>query len=276
MNMTHQLTRNMQSLDKTSHTVKGGALEQSDSSSAVASSVEELSVSVGQVSEHSNTARDLAHRTGESAQQGLHQVGKTRQAMNLIGQSSEELSKTMNNLGARSEDISSIVKTIHEIAEQTNLLALNAAIEAARAGEQGRGFAVVADEVRRLSERTSDSTKNITQLVSDIQKDTRFAISNVNTWIVKITEGIEVSKQAEHMMTLIAEHSISTNHAIQEINEALGEQSASTQNIAQKIESIAQSAENAHTSAIDLKHITDEVNNTANRLQNLVNTYKLG
>lgn len=276
MGMTQQLTQNMKSLDKTSNIVKGGALEQSDSSSAVASSVQELSVSVTYVSEHSDAARGLAQQTGESAKQGLLQVEKTRQAMSLIGQSSEVLSNTMNHLGARSEDISSIVKTIHEIAEQTNLLALNAAIEAARAGEQGRGFAVVADEVRRLSERTSDSTKNITQLVSDIQKDTRSAVDNVNTWIEKITEGIEVSKQAEHVMRTIAEHSVSTNGAIQEINEALTEQSAATQTIAQKIESIAQNAENAHTSAINLKSITDDVNNTASRLQALVNLYKLG
>lgn len=276
MSMTQQLTQNMKSLDKTSNTVKGGALEQSDSSSAVASSVEELSVSVTYVSEHSDTARGLAQQTGESAKQGLLQVEKTRHAMSLIGQSSEALSSTMNHLGARSEDISSIVNTIHEIAEQTNLLALNAAIEAARAGEQGRGFAVVADEVRRLSERTSDSTKNITQLVSDIQKDTRSAVANVNTWVEKIAEGIEVSKQAEHVMRTIAEHSVSTNGAIQEINEALTEQSAATQTIAQKIESIAQNAENAHNSAISLKSITDDVNNTANQLQALVNLYKLG
>lgn len=276
MSMTLQLTQNMKSLDKTSNTVKGGALEQSDSSSAVASSVEELSVSVTYVSEHSDTARGLAQQTGESAKQGLLQVEKTRHAMSLIGQSSEALSNTMNHLGARSEDISSIVNTIHEIAEQTNLLALNAAIEAARAGEQGRGFAVVADEVRRLSERTSDSTKNITQLVSDIQKDTRSAVANVNTWVEKIAEGIEVSKQAEHVMKTIAEHSVSTNGAIQEINEALTEQSAATQTIAQKIESIAQNAENAHNSAVSLKSITEDVNNTANQLQALVNLYKLG
>lgn len=276
MNMTQQLTQNMKSLDKTTNTVKGGALEQSDASNSVTSSVEELSVSVTYVSEHSDTARDLAQQTGESAKQGLLQVEKTRHAMSLIGQSSEALSSTMNHLGARSEDISSIVNTIHEIAEQTNLLALNAAIEAARAGEQGRGFAVVADEVRRLSERTSDSTKNITQLVSDIQKDTRSAVENVNTWVEKIAEGIEVSKQAEHVMKTIAQHSVSTNGAIQEINEALTEQSAATQTIAQKIESIAQNAENAHNSAVSLKSLTEDVNNTANRLQALVNLYKLG
>jgi methyl-accepting chemotaxis protein len=275
MSMTQKLAQNTQLLDKTSNTVKGGSLEQSESSSAVASSVEELSVSVSYVSEHSETARSLAQHTGESAKHGLLQVEKTRQAMSLIEQSSEVLSNTMNHLGTRSEDISSIVNTIHEIAEQTNLLALNAAIEAARAGEQGRGFAVVADEVRRLSERTSDSTKNITQLVADIQKDTRLAVANVNTWVEKIAEGIEVSKQAEHVMKTITEHSISTNSSIQEISEALTEQSAATQTIAQKIESIAQTAENAHSSAISLKSITDDVNDTANRLQVLVNQYKL-
>ncbi|MDH4394852.1 MAG: methyl-accepting chemotaxis protein [Limnobacter sp.] len=273
--LADKLYDNTNVLSTATEQVSAGAQEQSDSASAVASAIEELSVSVGQVAEHSTVAHELASKTGTASFKGIEQVAFTRRAMESIASSSETLSGTIHSLGQRSEDISSIVQTIQAIANQTNLLALNAAIEAARAGEQGRGFAVVADEVRMLSEKTAASTRSIVGLVQGIQQDSRAAVSNVEGWKQQITQGIDVSIQAAKAMEKIAEHSRTTEDAIHEINEAMGEQSQASNLVAQKVEQIAQMSEESQTAATQVFDVAMSVKEVAQSLRTLVGSYKI-
>lgn len=273
--LTTRLTESTQLLSSATQQIAQGSEEQSDASSTVAAAVEELSVSVGQVTEHANATHGLAKKTEQSSREGLEKVEATRHAMIDIGQASEKLAGTMENLGQRSESISSIVQTIHEIAEQTNLLALNAAIEAARAGEQGRGFAVVADEVRKLSERTAVSTQSISDLVRDIQQDTQSAVDNVRGWKDRIGTGVAVSDEAQSRMQAISQDSVSTENAILEINQALGEQSEASQMIARQIEKIAQMTEESQSAVVSVRDVAEEVRHSSDKLKTLVDAYKL-
>ncbi|HEY1059436.1 MAG TPA: methyl-accepting chemotaxis protein [Limnobacter sp.] len=273
--LTAQLNSNTHTLENTTTQIHQNAADQADSSATVASSIEELSVSVSQVAEHAETAKNLANQTGESSLQGLGTVGATRHAMQGIGESTSQLARDMDLLGERSNSISTIVQTIHDIAEQTNLLALNAAIEAARAGEQGRGFAVVADEVRKLSERTAQATQDISGLVQDIQTDTLAAVSKVKGWNDQIADGMAKSDQAEQAMQGISAQSAQARESVNEIHEALAEQTVASQTIARQIERIAQGTEEAQTAVAALKQVATEVNGLSTQLNALVGRYSL-
>lgn len=273
----HTLTLKLQSttdiLRQASSQIHQSACAQSDSAATAAQSIDSLSVSVNQVSDHSASAKHLAVETGASAETGQQTVQATRRVMQDIGQATEALVGEMDMLDQRSKDITSIVQTIRDIAEQTNLLALNAAIEAARAGEQGRGFAVVADEVRRLSERTSDSTQSIATLVGGIQQETAQVIDRVRSWSGIISGGLSVVEQAERAMQGIAQHAVSTTTSIAEINAALSEQSSTSHDIARQIECIAQGSQAARQAVGNLNAVAQEVAELTDQLNQLVHTY---
>lgn len=269
------LASNTHALSSAVEQVNAGTHEQSDASSTVASSVEELSVSVGQVAEHSDTARNLARETGAASSQGIEQVGHMRSTMSGIAESSQQLSNTVMSLDQRSEGISSIVQTIQEIAEQTNLLALNAAIEAARAGEHGRGFAVVADEVRTLAERTSSATHSISDLVRGIQDDSRAVVDNVKGWRTEIADGIERSAHVEQAIQLIMDRAQRTETSINEINHAMKEQSQASVVVAKNIERIAQMTDENLAATTQVKDVANDVKAAAERLSGLVGGYKV-
>ncbi|MCQ8895065.1 methyl-accepting chemotaxis protein [Limnobacter humi] len=274
--LTTQLNDNTRTLENTTGHIHQNAADQADSSASVASSIEELSVSVGQVAEHAEAAKHLANQTGESSRHGLHTVGAARQAMQGIGESTSLLAQDMDRLGERTDRISIIVQTIHDIAEQTNLLALNAAIEAARAGEQGRGFAVVADEVRKLSERTAQATQDISSLVESIQSETLAAVNKVKGWNNEIADGMAKSDQAEQAMQGINSQSLQACESVMEIHAALAEQTVASQTIARQIERIAQGTEEAQTAVAALTQVASEVNGLSTHLNRLVGQYQLG
>lgn len=271
--ISQNLNHSTSNVGSASEQIVKSANEQSDASSAVASAIEELSVSVGQVSQQCSVANDLAKRTGDAGKQGLGLVKNSRATMEKIGQDSLELTQKMTALGERSESISSIINTIQEIAQQTNLLALNAAIEAARAGEQGRGFAVVADEVRKLSERTANSTKDIAELVTAIQMDTQSVIEDVSGWTDKISGSVDMSVSIEKQMQEIDVNTGSTEGAVQEINQALNEQNKTSQMIARQVETIAQMTDSAREVAESMRKVATEVNGSSTQLEKFVHMY---
>lgn len=255
--------------------VKSSVQEQTDSASAVAASVEELTVSIGQVHTHANQALGLSNQAGQSSISGRESVKQARQAMEKIGDASGNLAQSINNLGNQSDNISSIIQVIHAIADQTNLLALNAAIEAARAGEQGRGFAVVADEVRKLAEKTAQSTKSISSLISDIQNETRSAVAQVNGWADMINLGQCSSLGADQQMEAINHHTGDAERAVTEITEALKEQSSASTLIAQQVERIARMTEESQGVAHEVNHVITELQSLSNQMDTVMGKFKL-
>jgi len=223
--------------------IAASSREQSEAASSMAATVQQVTVSIDQVAEHAREAHSISVKSGSLSARGGDVVLSSVEEMNRISASVRESSEVIVELEQRSRDISAIVKTIKDIAEQTNLLALNAAIEAARAGEQGRGFAVVADEVRKLAERTTRSTQEIAGMIERIQLGTRSAVASMETGVRRVDSGMELASQAGESIAGIkagAEHVV---EVVDSISAALREQSVASNDIAQKVERIAQMSE---------------------------------
>ena len=227
---------------------------QSDAASSMAASVEEMAVSIDQVRDNAREANEISEEAGNISSEGATVIYSAANEMQKISEAVQASSQIVEDLGRQSDQITSIVNTIKEIADQTNLLALNAAIEAARAGEQGRGFAVVADEVRKLAERTSLSTTEITDMVSKIQSGTRSAVSSMQTGVTQVSNGVELANQAGQSINRIREGAERVTEVVNGISDSIHEQSAASNEIARRLESIAQMSEE---SAVAVRHTAD-------------------
>lgn len=191
-----EVLRLSERLATTSSQVASSSEQQSESASSMASAVEEMTVSIDQVAEHAREAQNISQSSSELSARGSDVILKVVEDMRGIAETVHESSAIIEGLGQQSDQIFSIVKVIKEIADQTNLLALNAAIEAARAGEQGRGFAVVADEVRKLAERTTRSTEEIASMIKKIQGGTKQAVASMEVGVERVNQGVSLAGQA--------------------------------------------------------------------------------
>ena len=219
--------------------VARGSSQQNDATATIAATLEEITVSIRQVSDGASSVDQMAGSAGTLAGEGDVIVGdavsEMRQSAAVVNQSAQ----TVEQLGRDSQRVTEIVQVIKEIADQTNLLALNAAIEAARAGEQGRGFAVVADEVRKLAERTALSTQEIGGMIGDIQRNTAAAIAGIEDGALRVNSSVERAEAAGVGMTRIREATESVVHAVGEISNSLKEQSMAAELIARNVEQVA-------------------------------------
>ena len=240
---TDQLVAASHSISANSQQLSAAAQEQSSAASSMAATVEELTVSINHVSDNAGEAHDLSSQSGQLAQDGGQTIQASVDSMRSIAGTVQSSANRIGELGEHSERVSSIVSVIKGIADQTNLLALNAAIEAARAGEQGRGFAVVADEVRQLAQRTTNSTQEIAAMIEKIQAATQAAMSDMEVGVRQVNDGVDLANQAGEAVVSINTSSDKVVRVVNQISLALREQTAASHDVARTVERLAQMAQ---------------------------------
>lgn len=241
----------------------------------VATAGEEMSATSGDIAQNCQMAAEGAQRAAQSAQNGGEVVEKTVAVMGQIASRVHESAMTVKNLGARSDQIGAIIGTIEDIADQTNLLALNAAIEAARAGEQGRGFAVVADEVRALAERTTRATREIGEMIKAIQSETGDAVTAMEQGVHQVEAGtIEASRSGDALREILGQIN-DVAMQVSQIATAAEEQTATTGEIASNMQQITQVVQQTSHGAQESATAAAQLNSNAEELQHLVQQFRL-
>ncbi len=252
-----------------------GAQEQSAQANEVAGAVNQMTVSILQTTKHSGTASGSAKKAGEIAKEGGKVVQATVDGMKRIAEVVTHSADAVRELGKESDQIGEIVQVIDDIADQTNLLALNAAIEAARAGEQGRGFAVVADEVRKLAERTTKATKEIAAMIKQIQKDTNQVVVSMNEGTSEVKAGREMAEKAGQSLHLIIESSTEVVDVAAQVAAASEEQSAASEQISRNIESITSVTSESAAGTQQIARAAEDLNRLTLHLQELISKFKI-
>ncbi len=258
----------------TAKKLSNAAGNQSEAASAMAAAVEEMTVSIAHITETTKEIRASAKSGMDVAIEGGEVILRVVSDMHSIANAVKTSSNIVEELGEHSNQISSIVQSIREIADQTNLLALNAAIEAARAGEQGRGFAVVADEVRKLAERTSASTADIARMIETIQGGTSRAVESIADGVSRVNEGVRLAGQAGDAIGRIREFVDQTGASIADIASAMEEQSVASNEIAGHVEQVAQMTEETHAAASRMSDSASEMVALANGVKTETSRFK--
>ncbi len=243
------------------------SVQASQSASGIAASVEQLSVSISHVADNAMHAAQISEEAKTETVGGRKVVGQAMAELERVAGDITESAALIESLGERSKQISSVVGVIREIAEQTNLLALNAAIEAARAGEQGRGFAVVADEVRKLAERTSMSTQEIASTVGAILQETAGAVERMQAVSGNMSASVSLAQGAGESLGAIDQRTQETVDVVHDIADSTREQSAASQEIARLVENIAQAAEGSNARATQNAERAQNLQRLATELQ---------
>jgi methyl-accepting chemotaxis protein len=248
---------------------------QKDQTAQVATAMQEMSATVLQVSENSNQAAEASRKAAETARLGGVIVQDTLGKMRVIAESVGSTARKMEELGKSSDQIGRIIAVIDDIADQTNLLALNAAIEAARAGEQGRGFAVVADEVRKLAERTTTATKEIAQMIKNIQDETRAAVTAMEAGSQQVEDGVKSTAQAGESLKEIIQMAEEVGEMITHIATAATEQSAASEEVNQNMDQIAKLVKESAAGAQQAAKACQDLSGLALDLQKMVENFDL-
>ena len=252
-----------------------GMHEQTSQTTQVSSAVEEMSASIVEVARKSADAAGHANDAGRKATEGGEVVNQSVQGIHEIADMVNQSAIAISELGKRSEQIGDVINVINDIADQTNLLALNAAIEAARAGEHGRGFAVVADEVRKLADRTTKATEEIATSIKLMQNETRGAVERMETGTSKVDEGVTLGQSAGESLQTIVAGARTVADMIQSIAAAAEQQSAAAEEISRSVESIAAVTQQSTQGAEQAAAAASQLSLKSEQLQRLVGQFKV-
>ncbi len=240
----------------------------------ISSAIEQMSSSVIEVARKSGEAANNASESGKVAQEGSEVVNQTIEGMQVIRDTVSAGAASVMELGKRGEQIGQIIDVINDIADQTNLLALNAAIEAARAGEHGRGFAVVADEVRKLADRTTKATDEIGQSIQAIQKETGEAVQRMNAGTEHVTVGVKRTTEAGQSLQKIVANAQDVAGMIQSIAAAAEQQSAASEEVSRNVQAVSEVTRQSTESVSQAAAAASQLSGKAEQLQTLVGRFK--
>jgi len=251
------------------------SLRQSEVAGGTAAAIEEMAVSIAHISENTDEARSNSQRTAALAERGEVLARDASDGIAQISATVATASQQIQVLRDRSGEIGKIADVIREIADQTNLLALNAAIEAARAGEQGRGFAVVADEVRKLAERTGVATTQISRMIASVRSETESAVQSIGLIVPKVESGSRLSQQAAEALREIRTGAGDTLERLGDVVSAMKELSAASNNVANNMQEVAEMAERSSAESRSSADSSEQLKSNAEALEALTAGFRV-
>jgi methyl-accepting chemotaxis protein len=272
---SEQVSSSAVELQSTSEQMATGAEEVAAQAETVATAGEEMSATSGDIAQNCQMASESSQQASAAAVSGSQVVYETIDVMSSIAERVRSSSKAVENLGSRSDQIGAIVGTIEDIADQTNLLALNAAIEAARAGEQGRGFAVVADEVRALAERTTRATREISEMIKAIQLETKGAVIAMEEGVSEVDKGSEKATNSGRALEQILQQINDVNAQIHQVATAAEEQTATTSEISNNMQQITEVVARTSRGAQNSAEAANRLSELADDLRRIVGQFKV-
>ncbi len=270
-----EVSKSSVGMQSNSEQMATGAEEVAAQAVTVATASEEMSATSGDIAQNCLLAAESAKRANDAADHGATVVENSIAVMKRIADRVKSSASTVTELGQKSDQIGAIVDTIQDIADQTNLLALNAAIEAARAGEQGRGFAVVADEVRALAERTTKATKEISEMIKVIQLNTQTAVSAMEEGVAEVHNGTDEAERSGEALRRIQDEINAVNLQVQQIATAAEEQTATTSEITGNMHQITEVVSGSVDRARDTYNAAQHLSRLSDELQRVVGQFKL-